>query len=333
MNKKVTKKNNTIKQVLEAFEGKQAILLTGHVRPDGDALGSAIGLARLLSQFCPKVVVSAKTDKLGSPGFLRDYFPITDPETAAAGEYDMFVTLDCGTLDRIPAELQNLIGRLPVVNIDHHFTNTRFGNVNWIDPAASSTCEMVWKLSRRNGMPLNRETAEALWVGLITDTGRFAHDHTAPSTMRCAADLLKYGVRTAWINDRLYGFFSREVLELKRRAFNSLDIWRDGDVAVVKLKHRDFIDTGCVKGDIEDVVDIPRSLAGSRVALFFYEAKPSEKATRLSIRTRDDLDATELARQFGGGGHARAAGCTVPGNLNEAVTTVEKAVNRWLDQQ
>ena len=330
LNNETTKRKMPIARVLEVLADARAVLLSGHVRPDGDALGSAVALGRLLARQGVRVTVTADQAHLGSPGFLKSCSPIVSPEAAAADTYDTMAMLDCGAFDRIPQPLRALAQSLPLLNIDHHCTNTRFGAVNWIDHTASSTSEMIWKLARRGGWRLDRDTAEALWVGLITDTGRFAHDQTRPSTLRCGADLLKHGVRTAWINDRLYGFFSREVLDLKRRAFDSLQVWRDGDVAVVTLTERDFAETGCVKADAEDVIEIPRSLAGSRVALFFYEGKADERVTRLSIRTRDPLDATTLAQRFGGGGHARAAGCTIKACLAEAVPLVRATVDEWL---
>jgi len=327
------RKKMPIDEVLEALSGADSILMTGHLRPDGDALGSAVALGRVMAQLGKKVTIAVDLGFLGNVAFLRDNAPLTDLETAATGNYDLFVLLDCGGANRIPLPLRPVAEKITLCNIDHHRTNTRFGAINWIDGNASSTSEMVWRLTKRGDWRLDRESAEALWVGLVTDTGRFAHDQTRPTTMRCGANLLKYGVRTAWINDRLYGSFSPQVLELKRRAYNSLQIWRDGEVATVMLTYADFCETKCNKSDVEDVVDIPRSLAGSRVAIFFYEGSPAEGVTRLSIRTRTPLDATELAQIYGGGGHARAAGCTVRASLAEAITQVREAVDAWLNAQ
>jgi phosphoesterase RecJ-like protein len=307
-------------------------VITGHVRPDGDALGSALALGRLLQQQGVPAVVSAEPGEVGSPGFLEGCEAILPPATAAAGSCGALVALDCGALERLPEALQPLAGRVPVLNIDHHRTNSRFGAVNWIEERASSTGELIWRLSRRAGWPLDRAIAEALWVAVITDTGRFAYDSTRPATLVCGADLVRHGARTAMINDRIYGAFAHRVLELKRRAFNSLAVWRNGEVAVVSLTRRDFDETGCTKADAEDIIEIPRSLSDSRVALFFYEAGGQEHVTRLSIRTRPPLDATLLAGRYGGGGHARAAGCNVPAALPQATARVQQAVDEWIDQ-
>lgn len=305
-------------------------IITGHVRPDGDALGSALALGRLLGQQGVQATVSAEPSEIGSPGFLEGCEAIIPPATAAANPCRALITLDCGVIERLPEALQPLVGRIPILNIDHHRTNSSFGTVNWIEERASSTGELIWRLSRRAGWALDRATAEALWVAVITDTGRFAYDQTRPATLVCGADLVRHGVRTSMINDRIYGAFSRRVLELKRRAFNSLTVWRNDEVAAVSLTRRDFDETGCTKADAEDIIEIPRALAGSRVALFFYEAGGQENVTRLSIRTREPIDATLLAGRFGGGGHARAAGCNVPAPMPEAMALTRQAVDAWL---
>jgi phosphoesterase RecJ-like protein len=312
--------------------GGAPFLITGHVRPDGDALGSALALGRLLNQQGIAATVSANPDELGIPGFLEGCEEMVAPEQAAMAPWRSLIALDCGVIERLPEKLQPLARSLPTLNIDHHRTNSRFGAVNWITEQAGSTGEMIWRLSRRARWSLDRPSAEALWVAVITDTGRFAYEQTRPSTMICGADLLRHGVRTSMINDLIYGTFPRHVMALKRRAFDSLAFWRDGEVALVALSQRDFEDAGCIKSDAEDIIEIPRSVRGSRVALFFYESRGSEKLTRVSIRARAPLDATELAARFGGGGHARAAGCNLPGNLADAMPLMRQAVDAWMTQ-
>ncbi len=304
-------------------------LLTGHVRPDGDALGAAIGLARCLTAQGHQALVAADPGDLGLVGFLEGCESVVTPAAAAAMDIAQVISLDCGTVPRLPEALQPLLTRLPVANIDHHRTNTCFGQINWVDAQAGSTSEMIWRLTRHAKWSLDRVGAEALWVGVVTDTGRFAYDQTSPRTLRCGADLLRYGVRTAWINDRLYGMFDRKALELKRRAFQTLEFWLDGRVAAITLTREDFASAGCTKTDAEDIIEIPRSLRNNLVALFFYESG-EEQVTRLSIRTREPLDATQLALHYGGGGHARAAGCTIHAPLAVAKAQVRQQVEAWV---
>ncbi len=324
-----SKPEELIKKISQA----ESVLITGHVRADGDSLGSMIALAHLLNRAGIKAVATADRKGLGGPGFLAGVDKLIAPEKAAKKRCDLIISVDCGAFDRLPEAIQPLASQLTVINIDHHSTNTLFGTLNWIEPKMSSAGEMVWRLARKAGWQLDAVAAEALWVAVITDTGRFAYDHTTPATLRCGADLLRYGVRTAFINDKLYCSFSRISVELKRRAFRTLAVSENNEIASVTLTGQDFEETGGTKADAEDVIEIPRSLIGNRIALFFYGDEDDNAETRVSIRTRAPLDATVLAKQFGGGGHARAAGCTVHEPLSQAKKTVRKAIADWLEQQ
>jgi len=320
-------------ELLECISKSKRVLISGHVRPDGDSLGCMIALAHLLNREGIKAVATADRTGLGGPGFLAGVEKLISPDAAAKKRFDLLISMDCGTFDRLPEAIQPLAAKLPIINIDHHRTNTRFGTLNWIEGHLSSTGEMVWRLARKAGWELDTVSAEALWVAVITDSGRFAYDQTTPATLRCGADLLRYGVRTAFINDKLYCSFSPVSIELKKRAFRTLTIWADLNVASVTLTGKDFEETGGTKADVEDVIEIPRSLVGNKVALFFYGNEDDDAETRVSIRTRAPLDATLLAKMFGGGGHARAAGCTIQEPLSQAKKTVQKAVTEWLARQ
>ena len=311
--------------VLERLLDARRIVVTAHVRPDGDALGSALALAGCLRHAGKRVQVALDRAEIGVAAVLEGVEELV-PSTAADPRAERLVVVDCAARNRMPEALQSLVGRLPTLVIDHHPTNTRFGDAQWIDPSASSTGEMIWRLARQAGWPLNRRIAEALWVALITDTGRFAYESTSPATMTCAADLLAHGVRTAWLNEQIYTLFDWRVLQLRKRAYDTLETWQEGCVTVVSLAHNDFAATGCTKADAEDIIEIPRSVRGSQVALFLYETEPRATVTRVSIRTRPPLDAIALAKRYGGGGHHRAAGATVPGGLAAARAELQGAV-------
>ncbi len=325
------KKNATYTDVIKSLCNAKSVLITGHVRPDGDSLGCMIALAHLLNQAGVRAVAAASKKGVGSPGFLKGVKEIITLESAARKRFETLVTVDCGAEDRVPDELQKALGKMRVINIDHHRTNTRFGDLNLVDGKASSTGEMIWNMARKARWAIDSTAAEALWVAIITDTGRFAYDMTSPATLRCAADLLRRGVRTAYINDRLYCSFSRTNMELKRRAFRTLTVSKNNAVASVTLTGRDFDETGGTKADAEDIIEIPRSLVGNKVALFFYGSSDNSE-TRISIRAREPLDATKLIQNFGGGGHARAAGCTIREPLAKARRIMNRAVKLWIDQ-
>jgi phosphoesterase RecJ-like protein len=311
----------------ELIKAAKRILISGHLSPDGDSLGSMIAMQRLLTGAGCQAYATADVNALGKPGFLDgvdDLIPLRKLKTS--GKFDLFIALDCGAFSRMPPEVRRIAENIPLVCFDHHVTNADFGEVSIVDSAASSTAELVWRFAKWNEWKLDRAIAEALWVAMITDTGRFAYDCTKPRTLRAAGDILKYGVRTAFINDVIYGSFSRKAIELKRLAWRSLHIWKNRKVAEVTLTRDDFRSVRGSKADAEDIIEIPRSVARNEVALFFYQIPDRTRETRCSIRTRGDWDATVLAGRFGGGGHRKASGCTIEGSIASAKRKMRAAV-------
>ena len=312
--------------------GKRRILISGHLSPDGDSLGSMIALARLLKNAGYEAFATADLNALGKPGFLDDVealIPIR--KLKRQKKFDLFIAVDCASFERMPPEVRPVAEKLPKICVDHHVTNDgAFADVSIVDSSASSTGELIWRIAKWNEWKLDRVVAEALWVALITDSGRFAYDSTQPGTLRAAGDLLKYGVRTSLINDIIYGTFSRKAIELKRIAWRSLHIWKNRKVAEVTLTRDDFRSVRGTKADAEDIIEIPRSVVRNEIALFFYQIPDRTKETRCSIRTRGDWDATVLAGKFGGGGHVKAAGCTIKAPLGSAKRQMRAAVRDLL---
>lgn len=308
------------------------ILVSGHLSPDGDSLGSMLALARLLRNAGYEAYATADLNALGKPGFLegvKDLIPVR--KLKRQKRFDLFIAVDCASFERMPPEVRPVAEKLPKICIDHHVTNDgSFADVSIVDSKASSTGEIIWRIARWNEWNLDTAIAEALWVAIVTDSGRFAYDSTNPGTMRAAGDLLKHGVRTALINDILYGTFPKKAIELKRIAWRSLHIWKNRKVAEVTLTRDDFREVRGTKADAEDIIEIPRSVARNEIALFFYQIPDRTKETRCSIRTRGNWDATVLAGKFGGGGHVKAAGCTIKASMGAAKRQMRAAVRELL---
>lgn len=308
------------------------ILVSGHLSPDGDSLGSMLALARLLRNAGYDAYATADLNALGKPGFLegvKDLIPVR--KLKRQKRFDLFIAVDCASFERMPSEVRPVAEKLPKLCIDHHITNDgSFADVSIVDSGASSTGEIVWRIAKWNEWKLDTAIAEALWVAIVTDSGRFAYDSTKPGTMRAAGDLLKHGVRTALINDILYGTFPKKAIELKRIAWRSLHIWKNRKVAEVTLTRDDFREVRGTKADAEDIIEIPRSVVRNEIALFFYQIPDRTKETRCSIRTRGDWDATVLAGKFGGGGHVKAAGCTIKASMGAAKRQMRAAVRELL---
>ena len=325
------KKRASYETVRKAIEGASRILISGHISPDGDSLGSMIALARLLNQAGYQAYASADVNALGKLRILEGVEEMIPLRKLKNKKFDLFIAVDCGALSRLPPEIRPYAEKLPKVCIDHHITNDgSFGDAKILDPSASSASELVWRFAKWMEWKLDRASAEALWVGMITDSGRFAYDSTSPQTLRAAGDLMKYGVRTAYFNDFIYCSFSRKSIELKRIAWRSLHIWKNRKVAEVTLTRDDFRSVRGTKADAEDIIEIPRMVAGNEIAVFFYQIPDRTKEVRCSIRTRGNLDATVLAGKFGGGGHRKAAGCTITGTMNSVKRRVRAAIKELL---
>ncbi len=306
------------------------ILISGHLSPDGDSLGSMIALQRLLRAAGHDAWAAGDAHSLGKPGFLEGVADLIPLRKLRRRRFDLFIYVDAAAPSRLPPEVRPFAEKLPTLTIDHHATSQETGAVSIIDPEASSAGEIVWRFAKWMDWPLDRAIAEALWVAIVTDSGRFAYDSTKPETLRAAGDLLKHGVRTALINDILYCSFNTKAVELKRRAWRSLHIWKNRKVAEVTLTREDFRDLRATKAEAEDVIEIPRQVARNEIALFFYQIPDRTHETRVSIRTRAPWDATALATRFAGGGHIRAAGCTIKGGMALAKRQMRKAVKELL---
>ncbi len=314
------------------LRGAKRILISGHLSPDGDSLGSMIALTRLLKNAGYEAYATADLNALGKPGFLEgvnELIPVR--RLKHFRKVDLFIALDCASFERMPPEVRPVAEKLPKLCIDHHVTNDgTFADVSIIESSASSTAEIIWRFAKWNEWKFDRAIAEALWVAMITDSGRFAYDSTSKLTLRAASDLVSYGVRTQLINDILYGTFSRKAIELKRIAWRSLHVWKNRKVAEVTLTREDFRAVRGTKADAEDVIDIPRSVAHNEIALFFYQIPDRTKEIRCSIRTRGEWNATRLASKFGGGGHVKAAGCTIKASMGSAKRMMRSAVKELL---
>ena len=315
----------------DLIDKSKRILISGHLSPDGDSLGSMIAMARMLTAAGHEAFAAADVNALGKLSFLEGVKDLIPVRKLKRQKFDLFIAVDCSATERMPPEIRPFAEKLPKICIDHHVTNDgTYGDARFVDASASSAAEIVWRFAKWMEWPLDRAVAEALWVGMITDTGRFAYDSTRTGTMLTAADLLKYGIRTALINDIIYGTFPRKSMELKRIAWRSLHIWKNRRVAEVTLSRDDFRKVRGNKADAEDIIEIPRSVAHNEIALFFYQIPDRTKETRCSIRTRGDWDATVLAAKFGGGGHVKAAGCTIKGPMSVAKRQMRKAVKDML---
>ncbi len=323
------KPNDPVEAVIARLEAAERIVITAHVNPDGDASGSSLALALFMRARGKTVRLAIPMNDLGAPGVLETFQSFRNDSPIEAP--DLFVCLDCATVPRLALpELRNKAGVWPTLNIDHHASNTRYGHLNYVIDDYSSTGEVIYDIAKAAGWPIDRDIAEALWVAIVTDTGRFSYSSTSPSTLRCGADLLACGVRAPWLNDELFCIKDRKEHDIYLRALSSLETWYDGKVAVITLTERDYEETGCTKSCTETFADIPRSVRGSVIAVFLYRL-PGDPKTHASIRARAPYSASALAQIFGGGGHELAAGATLDMGIDAAKAAIKAELKLELE--
>lgn len=298
-------------RVVALLEDAARVLLVTHTHPDGDALGSLVALQRGLQHRGCAVEVYLPAVDARLPDELAT-FDLSDAvdESAVQLAGRTVVFLDCGNADRTPLG-ERLAEMEVVINIDHHHDNTAFGTVNHLDPEASSTAELVWELLHRLEVPIDVEIAEALYTGLITDTGRFSYENTTPRAHEMAAELLGTGIDITAIRRRLYEDLSPAKLELMRRALDTYAVHGDGIVISARLTAEDFAAAGGTEAHAEGIIDILRCLRGVRVAALARELEVEPGTFKVSLRAADpSVDVSAIARASGGGGHPQAAGFT-----------------------
>jgi bifunctional oligoribonuclease and PAP phosphatase NrnA len=300
-------------------------LLTSHVNPDGDAIGSELGLARLLRRLGKGAVVW-NLDPIPAiyrplPGSDRVHSG-AEPPAGFPEKFDSIVVLECPSLDRTGIE-QHFSpgapgGALPIINIDHHLGNQHYGAVNWVDSAAPAVGEMVFRLAQALKVALEPEIASCLYLTLVTDTGGFRYSNATPAAFEAAAALVREGAHPEQVAQWLYESQPVAVVRLLGEMLQTLALHHGGRIATVRLDPEMFARAGAAAGDSEGLIDTPRSIAGvDAVALIRRREDGSHK---VSLRSRGEVDVEKIARHHGGGGHRNAAGYALGG---EAGSTAE----------
>jgi phosphoesterase RecJ-like protein len=314
--------------VLERIREDEEFVLASHEKPDGDALGSMAAMQGLLSTIGKDSVMFISPSDLPLPDEyqllpLDSLISEPPPDTATR----TVVFLDCGNVDRNPAGI--LRNGAHLLNIDHHHDNTHFGTVNHVVADASCTAEIVWDLMHGLGVAPDPLIAEALYVGLITDTGRFMYENTSARAHEMAAELIEAGVDVPGVYRRLYEDMPAARLALLGIALTRVQRFDDGELALIALSADDFTAAGAQEGDSEGVIDHLRALRGAKVAVLVRDVLLGERAgqRKVSLRsTGEDIDVSIIARAQGGGGHTRAAGFTTKLELEPLIAFLRSEI-------
>ena len=303
-----------LKEVLKEIGQRQKFLLTSHARPDGDAIGSALACSQILR------LMGKEAEVVLRDGVPRIYQPLPFADTVIAaeqvnGKYEAAIILECDSIQR--TRLGGLEDRF-LINIDHHVSGRPFAHVNWIDPKAVATAELVYKLAREAGVKISAEIATCIYTAVLTDTGSFMFEGTNEHTFALARELVLAGADPARCARSVYFGHSTAKMRLLGAALSNLH--REGSMAWIWVTREQMEQAGAREEDCEGLVNYALSIYDVEVAAFFRELPDGR--FRVSLRSKGQLNVSTIAERFGGGGHQCASGCAVEGPLAMAVARV-----------
>jgi len=304
-------------ELLRHLRSADRFLLTGHLNPDGDSIGSAIGLKRVLGKLGKSVTIWNHDEspevyrKL--PGIDRIHVGTSPPTLPVETNFDCVVALECPSLER--SGLAPHLRQLPVLNLDHHLGNENYGVVNWVDTGAPALGEMILRLAKALAVPLGSDTATALLVALTSDTGGFRFANADSRAFEAAADLVRAGGKPTQVSKWLYESRSLSSIRLLGEMLSSLELSNDGRVASVLLTRSMFDRAGASAVHSEGLIDYPRSIEGVEAVALLRELE--DAACKVSLRSRGLLNVESIARRHSGGGHRNAAGFLAQGAPEE----------------
>lgn len=312
----------SLNEAADWLKAQQDVLLLCHQSPDGDCLGSGAALCLALQKLGKRARVDCCDPVPPRFAFLF--------ETVAAQDFvpQTVVSLDVAD-EKLLGALQAQYGGRVQLSVDHHPSNTRYAQKNYVQPSASATCEILAELLPLMGVPMDLPIATALYTGICTDTGCFQYINVTPHTLRTAAALLDKGVPAAQINHAMFATKSRALLRLQCAAMQALRFYHDGEIAVIPLSLDMLHASGATDDDTDAIAAIPRSVEGVRLGVTLKEKGPA--LVKVSLRAEQPISAAEICSQFGGGGHPGAAGCALACGLAEAEKRFVEVAQQYLE--
>lgn len=322
--------NASFAQIGEVLRNHQSFVLISHVRPDGDAIGSQIALGYSLLAAGKNVRLINEDGLPDNLAFMAGAEKIELPP-AAPLEVEVAIALDTAAKPRMGDRALHAASKAKIwLNIDHHLSNPKYGDLNLIDSTSPATGQILYQLITALDLPFPAETRDAIYVAVSTDTGSFQYSQTTAATYEMAADLLRRGVDVGTLNSQIYDNHPYRRVELMRALLNTLERSADGLVAHWDLRDQTRLDLALLPEDSEGLIDIIRAIRGVQLAVFFEELVDGK--IRVSMRSKDRrVDVCKIALEFGGGGHALAAGIRMKGPLEEAKPLVLAAIRRHIE--
>jgi phosphoesterase RecJ-like protein len=317
-----------VQKIVDAIRQSDTVCVVGHVRPDGDCIGSQLGLGLALQDLGKKVTVWNEDEVPGKLLFLDRSHLLQKPKPGQ--RFDCVVATDCASFERLGKVKECVTERKVFINIDHHASNTRYADLNWVSSKEPSTGELIYRLLKHGKWPITRPIADCLFTAVSTDTGSFQYPTTTPSTFHVASHLVERGADLGRISQEVYESYPMARVQLLRHLYNNFRLAHDNRTAYFWLKKRDYTRTGAQRDDTEGLIDHIRAINGVVVACLFEEMEPG--MTRISLRSKsEDVNVNAIAGEFGGGGHHAAAGARIPGKPHAIQRRVLDAIRKALN--
>ncbi|OIP89992.1 MAG: hypothetical protein AUK24_05300 [Syntrophaceae bacterium CG2_30_49_12] len=301
-----------LSRIIDIINSYQVFLITSHVRLDGDALGSELALYHMLRRMKKEAVVYNQDETPQNYRFLPGNEIIVQ-QLPPLGEFDAAFVLDCSELERV-GEAANKIGRIKrIIAIDHHISRGAFCEIAYIDHQASSTGELLYRFAEHMALELTEEMATNLYAAIMTDTGGFRYGSTRQSTLTAAGNLLGKGADPQWIAENIYESKPLAKIKLLMNVLETMTFDLGGKIGSLVVLRKAIESAGALQEHAEGFVDIPRSIEGVEVSILYNEL--SQNYFKISLRSKGKLNVEQIARAFGGGGHANASGCEIEGDI------------------
>lgn len=306
---------------------KDKFAIIAHYSPDGDAIGSTLGLFNALIEINKNVDIFIPDNLPQRFNYLPNYNKVKNIKTYS-DNYEAIFVLDCGDKDRLGEFIDILDKTSLIINIDHHISNTLYGDINYVDTNASSVGEIIYNLLKINGFEISQKTASCLYTSIVSDTGGFKYSNTTSMTFSIAGDLINTGIDFPEINRILFDTRTISQVKLLSYVTSTLEMYNNDKIAVIHMTQKMLKESGASEDDAQEMVNIARDIDTVEVGVFIKEVEINK--FRVSLRSKNIVDVRLVAERFNGGGHVRAAGCTIEGSLDEVKGYVlEEILRQW----
>lgn len=303
----------------------KSVIVISHIAPDGDAIGTVTGMYKVLKKMGKEVEAFIDDEIPEMYNFVPSIDKISRPFYKEA---DVVLIFDCADEERLGNAKELLKTSAVTINIDHHISNTLYAKLNYVDTNAAATAEIAYQIVKLLGVEFDEEIATCFYTAILTDSGGFMYESTTSITHQIAGDLINNGAKFKEIADKVFNTLKFNKAKLLGKALNSLALYKEGKVAYMEILKKDFEETDTNLSHIENIITYARNIEGVEVAVLLVE---KEEEIKISLRSKEKVDVNKIANIFGGGGHVRAAGCSIKGNIQKAKEKILQAIFKELE--